>query len=54
MIFGSHFWGYLADTAGRRNVIRVTLFADAVVALLSSFAPNYAALVTLKFLSGFL
>ncbi|XP_034248337.1 synaptic vesicle glycoprotein 2B-like [Thrips palmi] len=53
MIFGSHFWGYLADTAGRRNVIRVTLFADAVVALLSAFAPNYAALVTLKFLSGF-
>ncbi|KAE8739516.1 hypothetical protein FOCC_FOCC015012, partial [Frankliniella occidentalis] len=53
MIFGSHFWGYLADTRGRRNIIRLTLFADAAVAVLAAFSPNFATFVTLKFLSGF-
>ena len=54
MIFGSHFWGYLADTAGRKSVIRFTLFADAAVAVLAAFSPNFATFVTLKFFSGFL
>ncbi|KAK3909439.1 Synaptic vesicle glycoprotein 2B [Frankliniella fusca] len=53
MIFGSHFWGYLADTRGRRSIIRLTLFADAAVAVLAAFSPNFATFVTLKFFSGF-
>ncbi|XP_055699219.1 synaptic vesicle glycoprotein 2B-like isoform X2 [Phlebotomus papatasi] len=48
----SHFWGYLADTRGRRQMIMITLFSTAIVTILSSVAQNFTLFVVLRFLSG--
>lgn len=54
IISSSHIWGFLADTIGRRKVIRPTLIAGYLVTVASSFAPNYTTLLFLRFLNGFL
>ncbi|XP_055680185.1 synaptic vesicle glycoprotein 2A-like [Lutzomyia longipalpis] len=48
----SHFWGYLADTRGRRQMIMITLYSTAIVTILSSVAQNFTLFVILRFLSG--
>ncbi|XP_055842580.1 synaptic vesicle glycoprotein 2B-like [Episyrphus balteatus] len=54
MICSSHLWGFLADTTGRRNVIRPTLIAGYLVTVMSSFSPNFWTLTILRFVNGFL
>lgn len=54
IIFSSHLWGFLADTKGRRWVIRPTVLASFVVTLFSSFANNFWLMLILRFLNGFL
>ncbi|XP_036319629.1 putative transporter SVOPL [Rhagoletis pomonella] len=53
IISSSHLWGFLADTKGRRRVIRPTLLAGFAVTVLSSFAPNFWVMVLLRFINGF-
>ncbi|XP_004527473.1 synaptic vesicle glycoprotein 2A [Ceratitis capitata] len=53
IISSSHLWGFLADTKGRRKVMRPTLLATFTVTILSSFAPNFWSMVMLRFLNGF-
>ncbi|XP_055845871.1 synaptic vesicle glycoprotein 2B-like [Episyrphus balteatus] len=54
MIFSSHLWGFLADTTGRRKVMRPTLFVGYFVTVLSSFSPNFWTLAVLRFINGFM
>lgn len=54
IICSSHLWGYLADTKGRRRVIRPTLFATFVVTVAASFVHSFYFLTLLRFLTGFL
>lgn len=54
MIVSSHLWGFLADTKGRRRVIRPTLLIGFAVTLLSSFATNYWIMLVLRFINGIL
>lgn len=54
MILSSHLWGFLADTKGRRRVIRPTILASFVVTLFSSFATNFWLILILRLLNGFL
>ncbi|XP_054727892.1 synaptic vesicle glycoprotein 2A-like [Anastrepha obliqua] len=53
IISSSHLWGFLADTKGRRRVIRPTLLAGFAVTVLSSFAINFWIMVLLRFINGF-
>lgn len=53
MLFGSYWWGCLADTKGRKTVLICTLLLDGAFGLLSSITPWYTAFTVLRFLGGF-
>ncbi|XP_013107184.2 synaptic vesicle glycoprotein 2A [Stomoxys calcitrans] len=53
IISSSHLWGFLADTTGRRNIIRPTLLIGFFITVLSSFSTNFWTLVILRYLNGF-
>ncbi|KAI8120345.1 Synaptic vesicle glycoprotein 2A [Lucilia cuprina] len=53
IIFSSHLWGFLADTQGRRKIIRPTLLVAFCITFLSSFSNDFWTLVILRFLNGF-
>ncbi|WP_043619350.1 MFS transporter [Ensifer sp. ZNC0028] len=52
MLIGAVGFGRLADRIGRRRVLIVTVACDAVFGILSIFAPNFAVLLVLRFLTG--
>jgi putative MFS transporter len=52
MLIGAAGFGRLADRIGRRNVLIVTVACDALFGLLSVFAPSFAILLGLRFLTG--
>ncbi|RVK21359.1 MFS transporter [Sinorhizobium medicae] len=52
MLLGAVSFGKLADRIGRRHVLIVTVSLDALFGLLSVFAPNFAFLLLLRFLTG--
>ncbi|XP_037938045.1 synaptic vesicle glycoprotein 2A-like isoform X2 [Teleopsis dalmanni] len=53
IISSSHLWGFLADTTGRRNIIRPTLIMGFCLTVFSSFAQNFWVMVVLRYLNGF-
>ena len=52
MLLGAAGFGRLADRYGRRRVLIVTVACDAVFGILSIFAPSFAILLVLRFLTG--
>ncbi|KAL4702821.1 hypothetical protein ACJJTC_003979 [Scirpophaga incertulas] len=52
MILTSYFWGYLADTRGRRPVMLVTMILSILFSLLNSFSPNLIVFAILSFISS--
>lgn len=54
IICSSHFWGFIADTRGRKNVIYLPLLIAAFFSLLSSLATSFWFLLILRFLNGIL
>lgn len=52
MLVGAIGFGRLADRIGRRNVLIITVLADAVFGTLSIFAPDFTILLLLRFLTG--
>jgi len=52
MLVGASLFGRLADLVGRRRVLVVTVLLDAVFGILSAFAPDFTALLALRFLTG--
>lgn len=53
IILSSNLWGYLADTRGRRKVIRPTLIAGFIVTILSSLSNSFWLMVLMRFGNGF-
>ena len=53
MLFGSYFWGSLADIAGRRTTLMFSLALSGLFGLVSAFAPVFWVFVLLRFCSGF-
>lgn len=53
IIVSSHLWGFLADTQGRRRIIRPTLLVGFILTVFSSFSNDFWSLVILRFLNGF-
>ncbi|XP_053668596.1 synaptic vesicle glycoprotein 2A [Anopheles marshallii] len=52
IIVSSHFWGYIADTKGRRRTLIVSLMMTAICALVSGLSINYTMMVVMRFLVG--
>ena len=52
MLIGASVFGRLADRFGRRNVLIWTVAVDALLGLLSAFAPSFGVLLAFRFLTG--
>nr|CAD7205214.1 unnamed protein product [Timema douglasi] len=53
IICSSHFWGYLADTRGRKKIIITGMVMDSFITIISSFSHAYWIFVVFKFFNGF-
>jgi len=53
MFVGALFWGVMADRVGRRRVLLTTVALGVVFGVATAFAPSFAWLVALRFLTGF-
>lgn len=54
IIVSSHLWGFLADTRGRKQIIKPTLFLAFLTTCVSSFSYNFLMMAILRFLTGIL
>lgn len=54
IICSSHFFGFLADTKGRRKVMLPTMLVAFILSCISSLCPNVRLLIVSRFLNGFL
>lgn len=52
MMAGAYVWGSVADSLGRRKVLIVISFMNAVCIVASSFSQNYAIFMVFRFLNG--
>uniref|UniRef100_A0A182IPZ6 Major facilitator superfamily (MFS) profile domain-containing protein n=1 Tax=Anopheles atroparvus TaxID=41427 RepID=A0A182IPZ6_ANOAO len=52
IIVSSHFWGYIADTKGRRCTLIVSLLLTAICALVSGLSINFTMMAVTRFLVG--
>ncbi|XP_044005768.1 synaptic vesicle glycoprotein 2B-like, partial [Aphidius gifuensis] len=53
MLFGSYFWGCLADLSGRKSALLLSLLSHGLFEIILSITPNYWIFIVLKFFSGF-
>uniref|UniRef100_A0A8D9BLM1 Synaptic vesicle glycoprotein 2B n=1 Tax=Cacopsylla melanoneura TaxID=428564 RepID=A0A8D9BLM1_9HEMI len=53
MVFGSYFWGCLADTQGRKVTLIGALLVDGLCGIASSVAQYYSVFLALRFINGF-
>uniref|UniRef100_A0A0K8UH50 Synaptic vesicle glycoprotein 2B n=1 Tax=Bactrocera latifrons TaxID=174628 RepID=A0A0K8UH50_BACLA len=54
VITSSHFWGFLADTTGRKRIMQPALLMGFFITALSSLSPNFITFAVLRFLNGIL
>lgn len=52
MMFGAYFWGSIADTLGRKRVLIVISFMNALCIVISSFSQTYEFFLVFRFLNG--
>lgn len=52
MMFGAYFWGSLADSLGRKRVLIVISYMNALCIVASSFSQNYELFMVFRFLNG--
>lgn len=52
MMAGAYFWGSIADTLGRKRVLIVISFMNAVCIVISSFSQTYGFFMLFRFLNG--
>jgi len=53
IILSSHFWGFMADTRGRKKIIVPALCLSFIFTLISTFATLFWFILIFRFLSGF-
>lgn len=53
MVFGSYFWGCLADTQGRKITLIGALLVDGLCGIASSVSQYYSVFLALRFINGF-
>ena len=54
VVLGAHFWGFMADTWGRKKVLQVCLFMATSLSLVSSLSISTYMLMSLRFMVGLL
>lgn len=54
IVVSSHFWGFLADTWGRRKVLRTALLGSFTCAFLSAFSVSIMMLIVTRLFVGIL
>ncbi|XP_017471875.1 PREDICTED: organic cation/carnitine transporter 7-like [Rhagoletis zephyria] len=54
VIASSHFWGFLADTTGRKRIMQPALLLGYIVTICSSLSPNFISFAILRFIGGIL
>ncbi|XP_039958597.1 organic cation/carnitine transporter 7-like [Bactrocera tryoni] len=54
IITSSHFWGFLADTTGRKRIMQPELLVNFFITALSSLSPNFITFAVLRFLNAIL
>lgn len=52
MMVGAYFWGSVADALGRKKVLIVISFMNAICIVASSFSQNYLFFMIFRFLNG--
>uniref|UniRef100_W8BIF4 Synaptic vesicle glycoprotein 2B n=1 Tax=Ceratitis capitata TaxID=7213 RepID=W8BIF4_CERCA len=52
VIASSHFWGFLADTTGRKRIMQPALILGFIVTVFSSLSPNFITFAILRFING--
>lgn len=52
MMAGAYIWGSLADALGRRKVLIVISFMNALCIVASTFAQSYGVFMFFRFLNG--
>ncbi|KAL0831764.1 hypothetical protein ABMA28_001303 [Loxostege sticticalis] len=52
IILTSYFWGWLADTQGRRPVMLFSMILSAIFSVFTSFSPNLISFAVLQFISS--
>lgn len=52
IVISSHFWGFLADTWGRRKVMRISLLGGFTFAFMSAFATTTSLLICFRLIVG--
>lgn len=52
MMFGAYFWGSIADSLGRKRVLIVISFMNALCIVVSSFSQTYEFFMLFRFLNG--
>lgn len=54
VVLSAHFWGFLADTWGRRKVLLLCTFLACLFSIVSSLSVNTWMLIVTRFLTGLL
>ncbi|KAL3279279.1 hypothetical protein HHI36_016787, partial [Cryptolaemus montrouzieri] len=54
MISSAFFWGYLCDTLGRKKILFIGYFLDALFVWVSSISQNFTVLMIMKYFGGFI
>lgn len=54
IVLSSHFWGLMADTWGRRNVIHLCTICALITSLISTVLTNVVVLILFRFFVGLL
>lgn len=52
-VCASHFWGFLADTWGRKKVLQTALFMCFIISIISSYSSSSLMLMLTRFAVGF-
>lgn len=54
MITSGLFWGFLADTLGRKKLLIIGYYLDAVMVLCSGLSQSFEMLASFKYFGGFM
>lgn len=54
IVMSSHFWGFFADTTGRRRVLLISMGGSFICAFFSAFSFNIVSLIFTRLLVGIL
>lgn len=54
VVSGSHMWGFIADTRGRRNVLITSMLCSFITSIASSIIPWAWLFILIRYINGFL